>query len=129
MSLRISALNINGLISKRTNNIKTHEFQDILDNSDVVLPKETWTSDLSDIRIYHFESFQLRRKEKKKNAKQNSGGLIVYIRNHHVTPDTLVCKSHDDIICVKISKTYYFVLMIFTFTYAMLPQMKAAVNQ
>ena len=126
MNLRISALNINGLISKRTNKIKTHEFQDILDNSDVVLLTEAWTSDLSDIKINHFESFELRRKEKKKkNAKRHSGGLIVYIRNQYVTPDT----RHDDMICAKISKTYYLVLMIFMFTYAMLHQMKAAVNQ
>ena len=85
MNLRISALNINGLISTRTNKIKTHEFQDILDNSDVVLLTEAWTSDLSDIKINHFESFELRREETKKNAKRNSGGLIVYIRNQYVS--------------------------------------------
>ena len=69
MNLRISALNINGLISKRPNKIKTHEFQDILDNSDVVLLTEAWTSDHSDIKVNHFESFELRRKEKKEKCK------------------------------------------------------------
>ena len=89
MKLRFSALNINGLISKRTNKIKTREFQDILDNSDVVLLTETWKY-LSDIKINHFETFELHRREKKENAKRNSGGLIVYIRDKFVTTDTFV---------------------------------------
>ena len=37
-----------------------------------------------------------------KTSKRSSGGIIVYIRNAFVGKNTLVFKSQDDIICVKI---------------------------
>ena len=106
-NLRFSVLNINGLISRRTNKIKSREFQDILNSSDVVLLTETWTNDFSDIYVNNFEAFVLHRKEKKKNSKRDSGGIIVFIRNKYITGETLVFKSYDDIICIKISKSVF----------------------
>lgn len=104
MPLRVSLLNVQGLVTKRTNKLQTVEFQNIFPSSDVVLLTETWTNQYSDIEVNNFEAYVLNRKEIKQNSKRNSGGLILYIRNTYVSNDTLVYTSIDDIIWVKIDK-------------------------
>lgn len=104
MLLRVSLLNVQGLVTKRTNKLQTVEFQNIFPSSDVVLLTETWTNQYSDIEVNNFEAYVLNRKEIKQNSKRNSGGLILYIRNTYVSNDTLVYTSIDDIIWVKIDK-------------------------
>lgn len=106
MLLRVSLLNVQGLVTKRTNKLQTVEFQNIFPSSDVVLLTETWTNQYSDIEVNNFEAYVLNRKEIKQNSKRNSGGLILYIRNTYVSNDTLVYTSIDDIIWVKIDKFF-----------------------
>ena len=86
--LRVSLLNVQGFVTKRTNKLQTVEFQNIFSSSGIVLLTETWTN--------HYY-----RKENKKGNKRKSGGLILYIRNAFVSKDTLVYTSMDDIIWVK----------------------------
>lgn len=57
MPLRFSLLNVQGLVTKRTNKLKTEEFQTIFNSSDIVLLTESWTNDFSDIQVDHFESY------------------------------------------------------------------------
>ena len=103
--LRISLLNCQGLISKRTNKLISTEFQNIFESRDIVLLTETWTDSYSDLSVSNFEYFALHRKDKKKNSKRNSGGILIYIRDKYVTKDTLVYTSEDDILWIKISKS------------------------
>ena len=103
--LRISLLNCQGLISKRTNKLISTEFQNIFESRDIVLLTETWTDSYSDLSVSNFEYFALHRKDKKKNSKRNSGGISIYIRDKYVTKDTLVYTSEDDILWIKISKS------------------------
>ena len=95
MPLRISLLNVQGLVTKRTNKLKSMEFQNIFKNNDLVLLTETWTNEFSDISVNNFESFVLNRIEKKAASKRNSGGIILYIREEFVTKDTLVYTSQE----------------------------------
>ena len=104
MHLRCSLLNAQGLVTKRTNKIKTEEFQQIFKSSDLVLLVETWTNDFSDIDVCNFHSFVLNRNENKKTSKRCSGGIILYIRNEYVSKDTLIYTDQDDIIICSLFK-------------------------
>ena len=105
MSLRFSLLNVQGLVSRRTNKLKSSELLNIFESSDLVLLTETWTDDFSDISVNHFEHFALNRKHIKAGSRRNSGGVILYIRNKFVSKDTLVFTSEDDFLWVKIDKS------------------------
>ena len=104
MTLRFTLLNVQGLVTRRTNKLKTPEMQKVFDSSDVVMFTETWTNDLSNIEVNNFESFVLNRKDRKKKSKRNSGGIILYLRNKFVSKDTLVMLDEEDFLWVKISK-------------------------
>ena len=101
MTLRFTLMNVQGLVSRRTNKLKTDEMQKKIDNSDVVMFTETWTNDLSN----NFEPFVLNRKEQKKKSKRNSGGIILYLRSTFVSNDTLVFLDNEDFLWIKISKS------------------------
>ena len=90
MSLRLSLLNIQGLVTRRTNKLKTPELQKVFESSDVVLLTETWTNDFSDVAVKKFETYILNRNENKTKSKRNSGGIIVYLRNEFASRDTPV---------------------------------------
>ena len=105
MSIRCSLLNCQGLISRRTNKLQTEEFKNIFRSSDIVLLTETWTDEFSDIAVNNFEPYILNCEMVKNNCKRNSGGLIIYIRDKYVSKETLVYKSEDDIVWVKLSKS------------------------
>ena len=105
MTLRFTLLNVQGLVTRRTNKLKSCEMQKNFNSSDAVLFTETWTNDLSNIDVNNFESFVLNRKEQKKKCKRNSGGIILYLRNNLVDKDTLVFLDDEDFLWVKISKS------------------------
>ena len=88
--------------TKRTNKLDSPEAQNIFKNNDVILLTESWTNDFSQLNVNNYEYFVLNRTENKKSSKRASGGIIVYIRNEYVSNETLVFKSNDDIICIKI---------------------------
>ena len=90
--------------ARRTNKLKPPELQKIFDSSDVVLLTETWTNDFSDVAVKNFESYILNRNENKTKTKRNSGGIIVYLRNEFSSKDTLIFKSKDDFLWIKIYK-------------------------
>lgn len=96
-------LNVQGLTSRRTNKLQTPELECVFNNHDIVFFTETWTNDFSNLQVNNFEYFVLNRSENKQSSRRSSGGVIVYIRNQYVTNDTLVFKSSDDILCIKIS--------------------------
>ena len=105
MLLRCALLNCQGLVSKRTNKLKSVEFENIFKSHDVILLTECWTNEFSEITVNNFDSFVLHRQENKKTSKRSSGGIVLYIRSRYVSNDTLVFTSHDDILWVKISSS------------------------
>ena len=95
-------MNVQGLISRRTNKLLTPELQNVFQNNDVVLFTETWSNNMSDVHVDNFECYVLNREENIQSSKRSSGGLIVYLRNNYVSSETLVFTSEDDILCIKI---------------------------
>ena len=106
--LRFSLLNAQGLISRRTNKLKSPELKHIFNTSDLVLFTESWTEERSDLNVNDFEHFVLNRKLVKANSRRNSGGIVLYIRNKWVSKDTLVYTSEDDFLWIKLSKNVIF---------------------
>ena len=108
MCLRFSLLNAQGLISRRTNKLKSPELKHIFNTSDLVLFTESWTDESSNLNVNDFEHFVLNRKLVKANSRRNSGGIVLYIRNKWVSKDTLVYTSEDDFLWIKLSKNVIF---------------------
>ena len=75
---RRSRLDVRYLVTKRTNKLHSPELKTIFNENDIVFLTETWTNELCDIHIKHFELFVLNRTENKKSSKRSSGGIIVY---------------------------------------------------
>ena len=69
-----------------------------------MLVTETWADEVSDSSVDGFKLISLNRTERKKSAKRNSGGIALYIRNSFYKYCTLLEKSGDDIIFIKIDK-------------------------
>ena len=74
-------LNIQGLISRRSNKLRSKELTQIFQQNDFILLTETWTNDLCDISVDGFTVFQLNRTCKKRNAKRDSGGIALYVKS------------------------------------------------
>ena len=74
-------LNIQGLISKRTNKLHLQEVKQIFETHDIVLFTETWSDKLSDLNFENFECFSVHREKIKPGSKRLSGGIAIYVRN------------------------------------------------
>ena len=68
---------------------------------------ETWTNEFSNIEIPYYECFPLHRPKRKSQAKRDSGGLILYIRNDLIPGFELLQKDAHDCIWFKIKKSYF----------------------
>ena len=65
MRIRLSLLNAQGLVTKFTNKLHSHELRLIFSQSDFVLLTETWASDIAHLSVDGFILIQLNRVEKK----------------------------------------------------------------
>ena len=103
--LNFSLLNVQGLVTKYTNKLQSEELIEIFQSNDIILLTEIWTNDLCDISVDGFSVFQLNRVEKKHNAKRDSGGIVLYIKNSLMRHCELLKKENDDVIWLKIDKS------------------------
>lgn len=94
-------LNIQCLISKRTNKLKLKELSHIFDNNDLILLTETWTNESSEISFPGFHVFYLSRTDRKQNSKRDSGGIAIYVRDKFYSSDMLIKQDSDDILWIK----------------------------
>ena len=87
-------LNVQGLIGKRFDKLQSPELKKkLVASNDVIMLTETWTNDLSCVDVEGYKHFVLNRNImscKHPNAKRDSSGLIVYMKNYLVCRDTLV---------------------------------------
>ena len=60
---------------------------------------------MCDISVDGFSVCQLNRVEKKYNAKRDSGGIALYIKNSLTRHCELLKKENDDVIWLKIDKS------------------------
>jgi len=69
-------LNVQGLVTRRTNKLTSPELLSIFQTHDVVLLTETWANSYCDVNVPNFEHFVLNRTQIKKNIKRASGGIF-----------------------------------------------------
>ena len=93
MRIRFSLLNAQGLVTKFTNKLHSHELRLIFSQSDFILLTETWASDIANLSVDGFILIQLNRVEKKHTTKRNSGGIAMYIRQSFYQYCTLIEKD------------------------------------
>ena len=105
--MNFALLNIQGLIYKRSNKFQSKELIQIFQHIDFILLTEIWTNDMSDISVDGFTVFQLNRTCKKRNAKRDFGGIVLYIKSSLVRQCVLIKRENDDIIWLKIDKTLF----------------------
>ena len=105
MLLNFTLLNVQGLISKRSNKLQSKEMTQIFQQNDFILLTEIWINELCDISVDGFTVFQLNRTCKKRNAKRDSGGIALYVKSSLERHCVLVKKENDDIIWLKIDKS------------------------
>ena len=68
---------------------------------------ETWTNKFSNFEIPNYAHFPLHRPRRKSQAKRDSGGLILYIRNDLISGFDVLEEDPHDCIWFKIKKSYF----------------------
>ena len=101
MQLNFVLLNIQCLISKRTNKLNSQELRNIFASNDLVMLNETWTDDYSDLSFDGFKTFWLSRSDKNCNSKRNSGGIAIYLRDEFCNAVSLYKQDGDDILWLR----------------------------
>lgn len=87
--MNFALLNIQCLISKRTNKLKLKELLHIFENNDLILLTETWTNESSEISFPGFHVFYLSRTDRKQNSKRDLGGIAIYVRDKFYSSNML----------------------------------------
>jgi hypothetical protein len=93
--LRCVLLNVQGLVTKRINKLKSELLINIFKENDIIMFTETSTNEFSDIYMEGFEHYVLNRTLTKSTCKRNSGGEIIYVKNYLVSENTLLFTSRS----------------------------------
>ena len=107
MQFNFVLLNIQCLISKRTNKLNLKELKNIFDVNDLVMRTETLTDEYSDLSFEGFKVFWLSRLEKHRKSKRSSGGIAIYIRDKFYKPNMLYKEDSDDILWLRFEGTTF----------------------
>ena len=101
--ISISSWNVNGLGQKHRDNL----FLDHI-KCDIHILLETWKGESPDIKIPNYGSFSKCRTRKKK-ARRNSGGIIVYFKNHLKKGIEYLVNSTEskNRMWIKLDKTFF----------------------
>ena len=102
--LKILVWNCNGLTNDK---ITEQEFIDLIKSSDITILSESWTNNFSEINIDGYLCHNLYRKFRHRNAKRNSGGIVVYINEKLSEGISIVKNNFDTIVWLKIDNTFF----------------------
>lgn len=91
-----------GLVTKRLNKLYSPEIVELFKTKDIIVFTETWTDKYSDLSVENFTHFSLHRGCRHINAKPNSGGIIVYIRDNLAKDVTLFFRENRLLYLVEI---------------------------
>ena len=96
-------LNVQGLIGKSYDKLNSYEVKQIFKHNDIILFTETWTNEEQCLQVEGFTHYPLHRKLKLKNARRDSGGLLIYISNRLVNEEIIFKTVDDCIIWLKLN--------------------------
>ena len=107
MSIKFALLNIQGLSTKTNPKLETEEVKLLFSENDCILFTETWGNEHTDFHVNGFTHYMLNRTEYKTNSKRSSGGIILYLKNTLIKPDSNVLykTDSDDVIWLKLDNT------------------------
>ena len=80
------------------------EIREIFFENDIIMFTETWGNQLTNFYVENFQYFELNRTGYKSGTKRSSGGLVVYIRDSILKPNSKVVllKENDDVIWIAL---------------------------
>ena len=100
--LSIASWNINGIKNK----IKDPDFLELLQPYDIIFLSETWIDKGEEnISIDGFFSLSVAQSGRHKNAKHNSGGISVFIKNEYKNHIKILKSTEEHFIWLKINKS------------------------
>ena len=68
---------------------------------------ETWSNESVALNVPYFQHFCLHR-EKRKRSKRDSGGIIIYIKDTYVNDKSLIFKSRNDMLWLRLDGSIFF---------------------
>ena len=95
MSIKFALLNIQGLSTKSNPKLETEEVKLLFSENECILFTETWGNEHTDFYVNGFTHYMLNRIEYKRNSKRSSGGIILYLKNTLIKPDSNVLYKTD----------------------------------
>jgi hypothetical protein len=102
-SIDICAWNINGGLSDK---LGMDDIQEFLNEFDIILLSESWLYPWEDISISQsYETINIARSKIHPHARRNSGGLVVAVKNTISKFVSIVARTCDHIVVVKIKNT------------------------
>lgn len=104
-NLKLAVWNIEGLNNDKIND---PHFQHIVAQFDIIGFVETWTNDIDQkLLIPGFQLLCESNRTKHKNARRNSGGIILYVKNAITKGITRIQKSHSDILWIILNQNFF----------------------
>ena len=103
-NLKILTWNCNGLTKEKREN---DDFTNFLTKYDLLILLESWTSKCSKIELNGYVKHNFYRKFKHRNARRNSGGIVIYYKDY-LSPGIQIIKTHHDtIIWLKLDHNFF----------------------
>ena len=97
-------LNLNGSLVDK---LECPEFIELVSVYDVIMLSETWTNEKDELGIDDFEKPFCKHRDRKVNARRDSGGLCVFFRKCIVKGISEVPWDFEDGMCFKLDKCYF----------------------
>ena len=107
-SLSILTWNLEGLItSDGTNKLRLPMVLNIVHRYDIICLNETWQDNDNNTNLNGYKQYTSFRSFKHKNAKRNSGGVAVLIKNNIAKGVSKLKSASDDSIWLKLDKNFF----------------------
>lgn len=87
--------------------MNSDELLKLFDCRDVILLTESWLSDKFNCDVEGFTYFKLDRSLTHKNARRDSGGIIIYIKNNIKNKVSLLKTTGDNIMWIKFDRSLF----------------------
>ena len=107
-SINILTWNIEGLITgDGTNKLRIPQVLNFVYKYDIICLSETWQDNDNNSNVNGYTQITSFHRFKHKNARRNSGGVAVLIRNNLSKGVTKLKSAYDDCIWLKLDKSFF----------------------
>ncbi len=101
--VKFALFKLQGLSSKRVDKLRSPELVQLFWKPWYTYFHRNWTDNSSDIHVDSFTHYALHRTCRNNNAKRNSGGIIVYIKDYLVNHISLYLQNCDSYMWLKLN--------------------------